>query len=117
MKNKSEPARLNVGQSVEWVSSSVKKTGVIVGIIPRGRIPRDESFNIEGGLPRDHDSYIVDGFKSACRRGDNKARQVKALYWPRVSLLHPVDTLTDDEINWCKSNVTAVRKLMASAGK
>lgn len=117
MTSKSGPTTFGVGQSVEWISSGTKKTGVVIGVIPSKRVPLDMGYKVEGGLPRDHESYIVEGVKSVCRRGETRSRQVKSLYWPRVSLLRPLDTLTTEEINWCMTHPKEIRKLMATAGK
>lgn len=102
-------------QPVEWISSGVKKSGVILSVVPKGHIPKELAHKIGPWQPRDHESYIVAGVRSVQRRGESKSRQVKALYWPRVSLLRANDSLTPEEMNWCRSHPKEIRKLIAES--
>lgn len=80
-----EDLSMKVGDEVTWTSQAGgytrTKRGTIVAVVParrdpRGYIPRGR--RLDGpGLPRDHESYLVD----AGRHG---------LYWPRVSALKAV---------------------------
>ncbi len=97
-----------MNEPVRWVSSNTKKEGVVVAIIPAGRLPRDFGFKKLGDttLPRDHGSYIVKG---------GVPGQRQALYWPLASLLNAAEGLTADEVTWCHQNAGRVRELMNSA--
>jgi hypothetical protein len=59
------------------------------------------------GLYRSHESYIVEGGKVGGKQ--------TTTYWPLVSLLRAVGTLTAEEIAWRHANVAAVRKLICEA--
>lgn len=71
------------GQKVAWWSSAngsrTKKVGVIVSVVaPKTNPPAD----IKGaGLPRDHESYVVEVFKDPIKGTGRR------YYWPRVSVL------------------------------
>ena len=96
-----------VNEPVRWISSKTKKEGVIIAIVPPGRLPRDVGVEIgDTSLPRDRESYIVKG-------GVPGRRQ--ALYWPLVSLLNAAEGLTTAEVAWCHQNAGRVRELMSSA--
>lgn len=95
-----------INDAVRWTSSNVRKEGVIIGIVPANRMPRDVGLNIgDTSLPRDHQSYVV--------RGGEPGRRT-TIYWPVVSLLNRAEGLTADEINWCHKNAPRVRSLMVS---
>lgn len=99
--------KLNIGDSVAWISSNLKKTGRVVAVIPAGALPRevDPAYKkLEAATPRNEESYVVLG--SAARGGR------EALYWPRPSLLCPTEALTDAELEWCKANPAAIRRVM-----
>lgn len=95
-----------VTEPVRWKSSNIKKEGVIVAIVPAGKLPRDVGFARLGDttLPRDHESYVVKGGVPGTRHGT---------YWPIVSLLHAAEGLTADEIAWCHKNASRVREFMS----
>lgn len=88
------------------MSSGVKKSGTVEHIIPRGRFPQEFGVKIDGGLPRNHESYIVKATT------ENASKKRTALYWPRVSLLTPEDQLTPEELAWCKTHPKEVREAM-----
>lgn len=78
-------AKFEVGQKVKWISSNVRKTGEITAVVPAGKVPSEigKPKAGGGGLPRDHESYVVHGQKQ-----DNRGPYgSKAEYWPFVSLL------------------------------
>jgi hypothetical protein len=93
-----------VGKAVRWTSSNKSKEGVIAGVVPSGKMPKDVGFSMVGvgALPRHHESYVI-------RVGGSGKGQ---FYWPVVSLLNPVDGLTQDEMDWCNKNVDRIRALM-----
>ncbi|WP_223566896.1 hypothetical protein [Agrobacterium tumefaciens] len=77
--------KFKVGDKVEWISSGVKKVGVIVGVVPAGKTPAEIGYPKAGGGgdPRDHETYVAKGIKI-----DSKGPYgSRALYWPFVSLL------------------------------
>jgi len=75
---------LKLGQKVAWWSSSngsrtKKKVGVIVTVVaPKTAPPADIK---RAGLPRDHESYVVEVFKDPIKQTGRR------YYWPRVSVL------------------------------
>lgn len=93
--------------AVRWTSSNAHKEGVIVAVVPPGRLPRDVGYDKLGdtSLPRNHESYIV--------KGGEPGRRPK-FYWPMVSLLNRAEGLTADEVAWCHQNAPRVRELMAT---
>lgn len=81
---KTEAYAMKNGDKVVWVSSNLKKYGVIVGVVPAGKLPDRERFpklysGAGVGLPRNHESYVV-----AVERGKTPGSSVRH-YWPRVS--------------------------------
>lgn len=84
--------KFKVGSKVAWVSQSAgtskEKHGEVINVIPAGEKPgaqlylsRLQSYSRPGGgfgLPRDHESYLVE-----VREGKRKPK----LYWPRVAAL------------------------------
>lgn len=97
----------DVGTMVSWTSSNTRKTGVVMAVIPVGKRPADFGYsNLDNsGMPRDHVTYVV--------KGGLPGKKQNTLYWPRTSLLDPVDGLSSDEIAWCHSNAALVRAVMA----
>jgi hypothetical protein len=95
-----------VNDAVRWVSSNTPKEGVIVGVVPAGRLPCDVGFKTLGdtALSRDHESYVV--------RGQARGR-APTMYWPLVSLLHRAVGLTADEVAWCHKHASRIRALMS----
>ena len=79
---------LKINDKVRWSSTSngstTAKTGTIVHVVPaKGQINTVErhSYGLEGGgLPRDHESYVVH-VPGVTGKGKGK------WYWPRVSQL------------------------------
>lgn len=105
------PMTFQVDQRVIWTSSSTQKTGQIVAVLPPNTAPAEIGYAKLGGpgTGRDHETYIV--------RGAAKGSTKQALYWPLVSLLKPLDALSDEEIAWCHANPAAVRALIARGGR
>lgn len=99
-----------VGDAVIWKSSSTRKEGVVVAIVPAGLMPAYVGYPTvgKGALPRNHDSYVVRGHKLA-------GRPVSSLYWPVVSLLYAADCLTPAEVAWCHKNSALVRAFINDA--
>ena len=97
-----------INEAVRWTSSNTQKTGVIVGVVPAGRMPRDAGFPGLGdtSMPRDRESYVV--------RGNAKGAK-PTLYWPVVSLLQALDGLTPDEIAWCQAHAPRIRDLISES--
>lgn len=96
-----------VNDAVHWVSSSTRKEGVVVGVVPAGRLPSHVGFLKLGetSLPRDRESYVVRGGVPG-----NRA----TLYWPVVSLLRAAEGLTLGELEWCNKNALRIRSLMST---
>lgn len=75
-----------LGATVEWSSSNQTKRGVVMSVVPAGKLPGDVNVKIKDAItPRDHESYIVRGHPIASWRGEKTGDN--ATYWPRVSLL------------------------------
>lgn len=84
------------GQKVEWISSYKKKQGEIIEVVDPNNLPLTVFYNkglhkngfsfnsYGGGMERDHKSYLV------ALHEDKKVR-VRKLFWPRVSLLKPIE--------------------------
>jgi len=79
-----------VGDKVRWTSSNTLKTGKVTHVVPAGKKP--SLFGVfdagGGGLPRDHETYIIRG-KKQNSRGESYGSA--ANYWPLVSLLERVE--------------------------
>lgn len=88
MPAKTELQTFKVGDTVRWISSNTYKVGTVTHVVPERKIPLDVGVKLEGGMPRDHESYIVRGQKE---HRSGSLLKPKANYWPRVSLLrhHP----------------------------
>jgi hypothetical protein len=96
-----------INDPVRWTSSNKHKTGVIVGVVPAGKMPRDIGVSVgDTSLPRGHESYVV--------RGNAKGAK-PSLYWPLVSLLQSIEGLTPDEIAWCHAHAPRVRQFISEA--
>lgn len=95
---------------VRWISSGTPKVGSVVAVVPVGVSPHSLGFTrIDAGTAiRDEESYIVKGH--VIRNG--KPETKTTLYWPRTSLLEPVDSLSEAEIAWCHANPHVVRAMM-----
>jgi len=93
----SEQNKFQIGDTVTWTSqaggNAKTKTGMIVFIIPAGKLIRDIVFGEQGALyeswtlhhlgifsSRDHESYLIQVGKS------------KRLYWPLVKYLEKAET-------------------------
>lgn len=100
-------AKFKEGEAVRWTSSNTHKEGVVVGIVPAGRLPRDVGFRRIGdtSLSRDHESYVIRGAYKGGRQ---------QLYWPHVSLLRAAEGLTVDEVAWCQANADRVREFITA---
>jgi hypothetical protein len=97
-----------VEDSVRWTSSNAAKEGVIVAVVPPGRMPCHIGFKRLGdnALPRRGESFVVYG---------GEPGKKKSHYWPMASLLNAAECLTPDEVAWCHRNADTVRKLIASS--
>ena len=98
-----------INDLLRWTSSNTRKEGVVVAIVPAGKLPRDVGFPRLGeeSMPRDAESYVVRGGEPGRRQTD---------YWPLVSLLAAAEGLTADEVTWCHRNARQIRELILSSG-
>ncbi|MGI4800870.1 MAG: hypothetical protein ACRYG8_43975 [Janthinobacterium lividum] len=91
-----------VGDAVRWISSGLRKEGVVIAVIaPRQRV--SPALLTGTGGTRDHETYVVKGGAPGKRTSN---------YWPQVSLLHRAEGLTAAEVAWCHANAPRVRELM-----
>ena len=88
-----------VGDRVTWVSSCLRKEGIVTAIVP----PRTKPPIKGAGMSRDHESYIVCGGERGGRKAD---------YWPRVSLLERSGELSAVEIAWCHAHADLIQRLI-----
>lgn len=96
---------LSIGTIVSWKSSNTHKTGQIFEIIPPGKLPIDFGYRLgDTALPRTETSYIV--------KGGVNGKATK-FYWPKTNLLTPQESLTEKEIEWCRTHPKQVRHMMA----
>lgn len=95
-----EDGKFKVGDRVTWISSNLRKEGIVTSIVP----PRTRPGVKGAGMSRDHESYIVRG-------GERGGRQ--AFFWPRVSLLERAGHLSAVELAWCHEHADMVRGLIA----
>lgn len=82
-----------VNDVVRWNSSNTDKQGTVVAIVPAGQKPSDVGFPKAGGggLPRDHETYVVKGKKLQHNTVGTIPYGSAAFYWPHVSLLSLVE--------------------------
>lgn len=75
--------RFCIGDRVHWSSKGAERTGVVVDIVPEGRLPNTQKYRGLKSLggARNHESYIVEGQEVV----NGKLR----CYWPVVKLLLP----------------------------
>ncbi len=82
------------GDRVRWQSQAqgyhVVKEGIVVAVIPAGRLPDRDVFpslykNSGVGMSRDHESYVIKA-RQLCRDG-RTPKSGNRIYWPRASAL------------------------------
>lgn len=80
-----------VGDLVSWVSSGIRKEGFVLHVLPPGALPSEfgDFPSIESASPRDHETYIV-----AAKKGSETGKRKATNYWPRTSLLQPLEKLS-----------------------
>ena len=78
MPAKTELQTFKVGDTVRWISSNTYKVGTVTHVVPERKIPLDVGVKLEGGMPRDHESYIVRGQKE---HRSGSLLKPKANYW------------------------------------
>ncbi|AQT06539.1 hypothetical protein [Acetobacter persici] len=80
-----------VGALVTWVSSGIRKEGFVLHVLAPGALPSEfgDFPSIESASPRDHETYIV-----AAKKGSETGKRKATNYWPRTSLLQPLEKLS-----------------------